>query len=486
MIDLDGATSAVLTALRMLEEDGHRSISLDDWRDMSRIKGEPFGEAVDRLLEWGDVITNGDTFAIAAPGHERSEPDHGRYLQLVPASSIRIDRPRWVWDQRIPVGGTTLMAGREGMGKTLLVCWLAASITRGRLPGEWHRRPGRVIYIGHEDDRATVLVPRLEAAGADLDRFLFVDIPAGGTFSLNVDLDALLAAAAGQDVALIVVDPLDSHLGGIDSHKKAEVQAAVARLAGAAQQLRCGALGLAHFNKAAVTDLLTRVVGSVGFTTSVRSVLAVGEHPDDPTERICVLGKANMTDRSQVPAIRFKAMPATLDHPDGGLQIATARVEILGEIDGFDPDRLLTASQDREERSALDRAVDWLADMLTDGPIPRSEAITLGKREGHAERTLERAAERYGVVVTRAEGVKGRPSTWSAPDYPPLVSRQTPVAGNQQAPDQGKHHPEGGLPPLVTDGGKPNLATCEACGEPMALLAEGQRRHPSCEPLEQF
>ena len=372
---------------------------------------------------------------------ETDGPVESRWLTLTPASSIEMDRARWVWEQRIPVGGTTLMAGREGLGKTMLACWLASRLTRGELPGEWHGKPGTVVYIGHEDDRSTVLVPRLAAAGADLDRFMFVDIPSGGTFSTSVDTDDLVkaATAGGHDVALIVIDPLDSHLGSVDSHKKSEVQSSVARLADAAQTLRCGALGLGHLNKGATTDVLSRVVGSVGFTTAVRSVLAVGERPDNPAERVCVLGKANMTDKASVPAIAFKAQPTTLDHPDGGLQIATACVEILEEIDGLDPNSILTGPQDREERSELDSAKEWLADVLELGPAAKKDLARWAREEGISERTLKRAGADLDVAIQRDENARGRPSTWALRDYGPSITGQTPLARNHDPADQGEH-----------------------------------------------
>lgn len=345
---------------------------------------------------------------------QRRPEDDARLVDLVAAATIPMDRPRWVWAHRIPVGGTTLMPGREGLGKTAFVGHLAARLTRGDLPGEWNGRPGAVVYIGYEDDRSTVLVPRLTAAGADLTRFYFVDIPCGGTFVVGIDVDHLRDAIvrAGLDVALVVVDPLDSHLGSnVDSHRKAEVQAAIQRLAELAQELRCGALGLAHLNKSDTRDLLSRVVGSVGFTTSVRAVLGVGEHPDDQSERVCVLGKANMTDRSAVPAIRFRVEATQVPHPAGGDPIDTARVVILGEEDGIDPDSIITGNA--EERGALDEAAGWLRSVLSDGPMPSAEIRRLATAEGIALATLKRAARRLGVVVERDDTARGRPSTWS-------------------------------------------------------------------------
>lgn len=238
---------------------------------------------------------------------------------------------RWVWDRRIPVGGTTLLAGPGGYGKTLFAVWIMARLTRGELPGAFEGRPVDVVYVGGNDDRSTVLVPRLVAAGADLHRVHFVDVTGGAPFSV----DALDVALTGHDAGLVVVDPLDSHLGDVDSHKKAEVQAAVARLDDLAQERRLGILGLAHLNKAAGADVLARVVGSVGFTTAARSVLTLTDHPDDHMDRVVTLVKARMTDCATVPTIRFRASGATIPHPDGG-SIDTGLAVILGEDRGVE------------------------------------------------------------------------------------------------------------------------------------------------------
>ena len=97
--------------------------------------------------------------------------------RLVRASSVAIERPLWVWDLRIPVAGVTLVAGREGMGKTAITGHVAAPSPAVEFPGDFYGRPADVVYVGDEDDRASVLVPRLLAAGADLYRVHFMDLP---------------------------------------------------------------------------------------------------------------------------------------------------------------------------------------------------------------------------------------------------------------------------------------------------------------------
>ncbi len=339
-----------------------------------------------------------------------------RGLRLVSASSLRMTRPRWVWRERIATGGVTLVAGLEGLGKTIVMGDAMASVTRGVLPGDVQGTAAPVVYVGHEDDWTSVLLPRLVAAGAVMDRVHFVELPDGNVFALDEHLDDLGTALESIDgVGLIVVDPLDAHLGqSVDSHRKSEVQRSISRLAGLAQQHQCGCVGIGHINKNELSrDVLTRVIGSKGFTTGPRSVLAVGVHPDDVQERILVLAKANLVDRHRVPALRFRIEERQVPHDDGGT-ISTAKVVWLGEESGVDPNVIVRMPND-EERTERDEAADWLRDVLDDGPAKYQEIERMATAAGIARRTLHRARKLAGVVVERDESARGRPSTWRLP-----------------------------------------------------------------------
>ncbi len=80
----------------------------------------------------------------------------------------------WLWRPLIAFASLTLMAGRQGLGKTLVAVHLVARASRGELDGDLAGRPATCLFATGEDDFATVLVPRLIAANADLDRIRFV------------------------------------------------------------------------------------------------------------------------------------------------------------------------------------------------------------------------------------------------------------------------------------------------------------------------
>ena len=147
-----------------------------------------------------------------------------RSLHLTPASKIKVRPVRWLWDDRLAVGTLSLLGGREGVGKTICTYTLGARLTQGELPGVYRGTPRAVIVAATEDSWGHTIVPRLMAAGADLDRVFRVDVnDADGeytTLSLPRDLDALSDTTRAAGAALIILDPLLSRLdSGLDSQK---------------------------------------------------------------------------------------------------------------------------------------------------------------------------------------------------------------------------------------------------------------------------
>jgi hypothetical protein len=123
------------------------------------------------------------------------------------------------WDEddgqgRVPAGSLGLAAGRESVGKSSFAIWAAAQVTTGRLPGAFCGCPRAVIYVAVEDSWKYTIVPRLIAAGADLDLVYRAEVQVveGETvlLSLPADNKLLEQGITGHDVALVVIDPLMS------------------------------------------------------------------------------------------------------------------------------------------------------------------------------------------------------------------------------------------------------------------------------------
>lgn len=379
-----------------------------------------------------------------AAGHELHDftpaavPAPPRRLQLTPASSITPRPVRWAWDTagpldthvqgRLPVGSLSLAVGRAGIGKSQFAGWMTAQITTGTLPGTFAGSPRSVIYAATEDSWAMTIVPRLIAAGADLDRVYRIDVvddeDMHARLTLPRDTRMLGRAITEHNVALVVLDPLLSLVSEtVNDYRAREVRSALEPLVAVADSTGAVLLGLAHFTKATGGDPLMLVSGSAAFGQLIRAALgfARDDEADDGTFVLSTI-KSNLG-REDLPSLAYRVEPATIATPEGPADVS--RFAFTGESSERSVRDLLRGqtenSEDREDR---DDAVSWLMAFLTDSPYGEAkfaDIVKAARQAGIPERTLQRARKKAGVKAGR-QGFGG-PGVWtiaatSAPSTP--------------------------------------------------------------------
>ncbi len=99
----------------------------------------------------------------------------------------------WLWEQRIALGTLALLGGREGIGKSTVGYTLAADVTPDACRA-YAGQPKSVIIAATEDSWEHTIVPRLIAAGADLDRVYRVDVTTVAGVETGVSLPRDLTA----------------------------------------------------------------------------------------------------------------------------------------------------------------------------------------------------------------------------------------------------------------------------------------------------
>lgn len=324
----------------------------------------------------------------------------------------------------MPLGAVTLLAGRQGLGKSTLLADITARLTRGNLTGDLHGQPTAVLIASYEDTYESTTVPRLLAAGADLDLAVGLDLLEDGRpalLSLPSDLDLIAAAARRYKAGALLIDPLMAGLsGGVDSHRDQDVRRALAPLAQLAADADMAILAVLHLRKGAASDALDRISGSVAFTAAARSVLAFGrgDEEEDGPSRVLAHAKSNLGPLA--PSLAYRIEPATVHHAD--LDISTSRLSFEGECE-IGAGALLSPPP-AEDRSEVEIAAEWLADELADGEWHGSRAVKAGARAaGIRERTLQRAMRQLGVE-DRREGFPAV-SEWRLPVAPREVGGTT-------------------------------------------------------------
>ncbi len=142
-----------------------------------------------------------------------------------------------------------------------------------------------------EDDPARTIIPRLDAAGADLSRIHVLEsvIVQDGAESLPSLRDdaAHLEAAADRlgDCRLIVIDPISAYLGGGNDHHNAEVRRILSPLKAMAERLGLAVVLVSHVNKSGSAGAQQRVIGSVAYVGACRANFLFVKDRHDPTGR---------------------------------------------------------------------------------------------------------------------------------------------------------------------------------------------------------
>jgi energy-coupling factor transporter ATP-binding protein EcfA2 len=355
-------------------------------------------------------------------GFDPSEepPDAGmRHVELVPASSIKVKPVHWLWKDRIPVGELTLLAGREGIGKSTIAYTMAAWITTGTMKGRFEGEPRSVLVAATEDSWEHTIVPRLMAAGADLDRVFRIDVVTedgfDGLLTLPSDISSLFEVVARSGAAMLLLDPLISRLSAhLDSHKDAEVRIALEPLTAFAKRARISVLGIIHVNKSGSADALNSIMGSRAFGSVARAVLMAVKNPEDGS---CTFGlaKNNLGSKDDLPAYCYQIVGQKVADTDEG-EVWTGKVEWQGDADrSVDEVIYALAEGGMDGMSAVDEAAGWLEDYLNSVGWSKASSIvkSAGLKQGHKAHNLNRAAAKLKIRYD-SEGFP-RTTVWTLP-----------------------------------------------------------------------
>jgi AAA domain len=345
---------------------------------------------------------------------ERGLGGKGTRLPLghtVRLSDVPPEPVRWLWPGRLPAGKLTLLDGDPGLGKSTLLCELAARIARGDpLPGA-ETEPGAprgVLLFSAEDGPYDTIRPRIEAAGGDPRRIVaFLAVPDGSEtgrpFALPRDLPILAALVEKIDAALVVFDPLVDYLpAGVSPQSLQRVRHAMGALRASAERTGAAVVGVRHLTKSGGANPLYRGLGSIGSIAAARSGLLLAADPANPERRILALSKGNLTRPAASLAFRLEEVPGA----------SVARLVWDGESP-LTATQLLHAQRDAAgdgaaRRSVVDEARTWLREALADGPRLAVELREDAAAHGIGEKALYAARRAERITVAKERILHGR------------------------------------------------------------------------------
>lgn len=394
------------------------------WNEKHFSDGRTYGEATiaKSLAGAREFYSASGTLEPPWPGDEDAPPEDLSPEQKAQSNSLTLTRlsdvvpsaVRWLWPGRIPLGKVSVLDGDPGLGKSLQTLDIAARVSTARAMPDGSASdlhdPAGVVILSAEDDLGDTIRPRLEAAGADLSRVVALTAVRDEDdtrLPTLADLEQIRQAIVEVDARLLIIDPLMAYLPDkVDSHRDQDIRRSLAPLAVLAAETGIAALVIRHLNKTEGKNALYRGGGSIGIIGAARSGLLVAKDPEDPDgeRRILVSTKSNLA--KLPPALAYRVVA-----PNGVPFIAWQGTTHHTAAS------LLAQQAEGEDRSALEEAMTFLRESLTDGPRPSREVQREAEQAGVNAITLRRARTALGIkpAKTGRPGDEKQQWQWSLP-----------------------------------------------------------------------
>lgn len=324
-----------------------------------------------------------------------------RRPDLVTLSSIEAKPVPWLWRPYLSYGMINLLSGEPGCGKTFLALAFAAALTTGKIPylGE-PCLPHDVVYLSIENSPEYVVRPRFDSLQGDANRLHVLqgavtgEGPKARREGVRLsDIPLLDSALKQTNARFLVVDPIQSYLGGeVDMHRSNETRPILDGLATLAQKYRACLLILRHFAKSTAGSPINRGLGSIDLTGAARTELHAGRRDQ---QSAMVHAKTNIGEIG----------------PSIGFEIRDGIFQWTGEtsISALD---LAASGMPEEDRDAISEAAQYLDDTLKGGAKPAGEIFSEAKEMGFSISTIRRAKIRLGVKTRKKSGEKYGKFEW--------------------------------------------------------------------------
>lgn len=312
----------------------------------------------------------------------------------------------YLWNDRLPRGEFSVVAGRPGKGKSFFVTHVAAAVSNNG---------GKVLFSSWENRPETRTKPALKAAGAILENIHV------WKFTVPNDFAQLTGFVFENEIDLIVVDPFSAHLGsGVTRQSESLREKVLNPLSDMLRMTNSGMLIVNHVVKsvAANADPLSAIGGSSsGLEAAVQGdAYIMGPDPRDDDRYIVTCVKSNNADKlkSLVFEMDFEEIPVE----SGTDEIREVPKLVFDSEIEYDPMALLVTPSRPVGRPPDKRAAaaEWLTEYLVvaGGPVLVGTIKAGALAVGMSWKTCKRAADDLEIVKHPPGG--GHSCTWDLPD----------------------------------------------------------------------
>ena len=335
----------------------------------------------------------------------------GQFQSSVVSEPLRFGdmrRVEWLWLNMIPASSLTILYGEPATGKTTVALNIAAGMSRGELPDGQSCAPVRSLIWVNEDDRESVILPRLAAAGAVPEMIRLVmgrtELLEDGTvgvvpFNPIIDMPLLIEGAIKTESKLIILDNIADVVGG-DSNSNENVRATLTLLGEACRAHGFAIIAIGHTKKSADgVSALNRLMGSRAFGAVARMCLYAIADPqgddDTPVDNHFRLLVAKSSLGVSGGGFEYRTVGASVEGGHGA--VLTSKIawgeHQPGNVDVVVREIERRREKDREhsEEKPIERALELIRFELRKGAMGRTELLGRAAEVGITKATFERA-----------------------------------------------------------------------------------------------
>ena len=342
------------------------------------------------------------------------------------------DRPiDWLWPNRLPAGSAFTVSGPIGCNKSMALIDIAARISKGAdwPDGEKNRFDAReVLVCATEDELETVIRPRLRAAGADLERCLYMvnafdeenGVRKSRTMDLERDTQRLYEALiAHPEILLVILDPITGFYGNADPNDNKKVRQMVTKIARMCMKTRTAVACIIHENKKSDVNVVDKMMGASSVSQIIRAGMRFSFDADKkPNGRIMASLKNSYGRRGG--GMKFDVEQTDLVST-GGEPLKDIGYVKWTETHDDTADEVRDAAQRREkeegeEDTKLTAALKIIGDALKDGKRLQSDVhALLDQWERENGQTISAETRRRARRKVGALGSQSKPWMWWLP-----------------------------------------------------------------------
>lgn len=329
-------------------------------------------------------------------------------LNVLRASDVEMKKLDWLWRGYIPAAKPVLFAGKGDCGKSTVSIDLAARVSTGRefpdgSENKWG--PKRVLMAVTEDALDDTVVPKLVAAGADLDMigFLRITVQEGDDvkqrkLQMQTDIKLVnLALKERPEYALVILDPMYSFFGKGNKNDDEIMRPLMEEMGTLCAETKTTFVGIIHYNKKSELDAVQGISGAGAIGNVVRVIWGFAQDPDNKEEFFMSKAKGNILPPTS-KGLKYKIVDAEVKLPDGDTD-TKGKIEWVGKHD-LDANDVMKAQRDAKFGGGgkkVSKGVELIKELLASTPRKSPEIYDALTAAGIGERTQKAAIREAGV-----------------------------------------------------------------------------------------